>query len=178
MLVNSHSGLERSASVGLVFCWLAVILTLLGGVLAFIGSFDADFGPAKVLVRHSDSYMPAYAVQVGAVSYFVFAYALWRLISFLRLSKAGRVFAAETTAHLRAFGRWLVVAAAAALVLPLLAVVMHTMILASPGPSSVPPLQVPLFSSLFALAIATLVMMICRVIDEGRRLRDELDEIV
>lgn len=178
MPISRQSGLERSALLGLVFCWLAVVLTLLGGMMAFIGSFDADLGQAKVLVRHSGSYMPAYAVRAGAVSYFVFAYGLWRLISFLRLSKAGQVFAAETTAHLRAFGRWLVVAAASALVLPLLAVAIHTMILAPPGLNHVPPLQVPLFSSLFALAIATLVMMICRVIDEGRCLRDELDEIV
>ncbi|HTG39006.1 DUF2975 domain-containing protein [Sphingomonas sp.] len=178
MPVNRDSPLKQAARVGLALSWIAVALTLLGGVLALVGSFDTQIGPATVLVRSSGAYLPPLVTWTGALSYFAFAYALWRLIAFLRLSREGQVFAAETTGHLRAFGRWLVVATLAATILPLAIIAVHVLVPAQAGTGLVPTIRIPLFTGLFVLTVATLVMMICRVIDEGRRLRDELGEIV
>jgi hypothetical protein len=177
MAVNNDDGLRRAAALGLALSWGAMSLALIGGALTLIGSFDTSFGNAKVLVRYSDANWPAYALRLGAISYIAFAAAMWRLIRFLRLSRAGHVFVAEATAHLRAFGRLLLVAAAIGTVLPLAAIAIHVFV-APAAASPLPVIRVPLSASLFVLAISTLVMMICRVIDEGRRLRDDLNEIV
>jgi len=176
---SSNDGeLARSASVGLFLCWIATAAALAAGVATVVGSFDANVGQTRLLVRFNELYLPEYASRTGALSYFAFAYALWRLTAFLRLSRAGQVFAADTTTHLRAFGRWLLIAATAAAVLPLLAMAVHQFAFLPPGDWHVPPMRVPLFKGIFVVAVATLVMTVCRVIDEGRRLHEELEEIV
>lgn len=177
MPVNDDGGLPRAAAFGLALSWVAMSLALIGGALTLIGNFDANLGKAMVLVRYSDADWPAYALRLGAISHIAFAAAMWRLIQFLRLSKAGQVFAAEATAHLRAFGRCLLVAAAINTMLPVAATAIYAFV-APANASPLPVIRVPLSSSLFVLAISTLVMMICRVIDEGRRLRDDLNEII
>ncbi|MEB3059389.1 hypothetical protein, partial [Parvimonas sp. D9] len=74
-------------------------------------------------------------------------------------------------------GRWLLAAAAVGTIIPLAVIFLNEYAaLATARP--LPAVRVPLSASLFVLAISTLVMMICRIIDEGRRLRDDLDEIV
>jgi hypothetical protein len=177
MSVNNDDGLRRAATLGLVFSWGAMLLALIGAALTFIGSFDTSFGNARILVRYSDANWPDYALRLGAISYLAFASAMWRLVQFLRLSRMGQVFVAQATAHLRAFGRRLLAAAAIGTLLPLAAIGTHAFLApAAAGP--MPIIRVPLSASLFILAISTLVMMICRVIDEGRRFRDDLNEIV
>lgn len=178
MPVNSNLALRRSASLGIVLNGTAMALTLAGGTLSIIGNFDTSVGQATILVRHDQLYLPHYAARFGALSYFIFAYALWRLTAFLRLSRAGCVFSAEATMHLRAFGRWLLIAAIAAAVLPLFGFAIHQLAFNEPGTWQFPPIRVPLFTGVFIIAVAALVRTICRVVDEGRRLRDELDEIV
>jgi hypothetical protein len=177
MSVNNDDGVRRAAALGLVFSWSAMLLALIGAALTFIGSFDTTFGNALVLVRYSEANSPTYALRLGAISYLAFAAAMWRLIKFLRLSRTGQVFVARATAHLRAFGRWLLAAAATGTILPLAAIATHAFI-APTTASPMPIIRVPLSASVFILAISTLVMMICRVIDEGRRFRDDLNEIV
>jgi len=178
MPVNNNVGLRRSARLGLGLCSIAMLFALAGGVLRLAGGFDTRVGQALFLIRVDEMYLPTYAVQIGALSYFAFAYALWRLAAFFRLSHVGEVFSADTTTHLRAFGRWLLVAAIAAALLPLLAIAIHQLVFAQPSDGQVPPIRLPLFNSVFVIAVASLVMTICRIVDEGRRLRDELNEIV
>lgn len=178
MLVNSNFELRRSASLGLFLCRMAMLFALAGGLLTIVGNLDTRVGQTMFLIRYDEQYLPGYAVQARALSYFAFAYALWRLTTFFRLSRTGQLFSADTTTHLRAFGRWLLIAAIAAAVLPLLAIAIHQFVLVQPDARNVPPIRVPLFSSVFVIAIASLVMTICRIVDEGRRLHNELEEIV
>ncbi|WP_084717574.1 DUF2975 domain-containing protein [Sphingomonas sanxanigenens] len=175
---GNNEKLAKSATLGLFLCWIATAVALAGGVVTIVGSFDVNVGQTRLLIRFNELYVPEYASRTGALSYFAFSYALWRLSAFLRLSRAGQVFAADTTAHLRAFGRWLLIAATAAAVLPLLAMAIHQFAFLPPGARYVPPIRMPLFNGIFVIAVATLVMTISRVIDEGRRFREELEEIV